>query len=58
MQFKDDFVAQLVEQLTLNQWAVGSSPTEVTEETTYFHRWFSFCFVLNNAYICRKRTIE
>ena len=26
-----DFVAQLVEQLTLNQWAVGSSPTEVTE---------------------------
>ena len=31
MQIKDDFVAQLVEQLTLNQWAVGSSPTEVTE---------------------------
>ena len=30
MQIKDDFVAQLVEQLTLNQWAVGSSPTEVT----------------------------
>ena len=28
---KEDFVAQLVEQLTLNQWAVGSSPTEVTE---------------------------
>ena len=27
---KEDFVAQLVEQLTLNQWAVGSSPTEVT----------------------------
>lgn len=24
------FVAQLVEQLTLNQWAVGSSPTEDT----------------------------
>ena len=33
MQFKDDFVAQLVEQLTLNQWAVGSSPTEVTKES-------------------------
>ena len=29
---KEDFVAQLVEQLTLNQWAVGSSPTEVTED--------------------------
>ena len=28
---KEDFVAQLVEQLTLNQWAVGSSPTEVTK---------------------------
>ncbi len=26
-----DFVAQLVEQLTLNQWVVGSSPTEVTK---------------------------
>ncbi len=25
-----DFVAQLVEQLTLNQWAEGSSPSEVT----------------------------
>ena len=31
MRQNDDFVAQLVEQLTLNQWAVGSSPTEVTE---------------------------
>ena len=26
----DDSVAQLVEQLTLNQWVVGSSPTGVT----------------------------
>ena len=26
-----DSVAQLVEQLTLNQWVVGSSPTGVTE---------------------------
>lgn len=25
-----DFVAQLVEQLTLNQWVEGSSPSEVT----------------------------
>ena len=31
MRQNDDFVAQLVEQLTLNQWVVGSSPTEVTE---------------------------
>lgn len=28
---KEDFVAQLVEQLTLNQWVEGSSPSEVTE---------------------------
>ena len=27
---KLDFVAQLVEQLTLNQWVEGSSPSEVT----------------------------
>ena len=27
----DDSVAQLVEQLTLNQWVVGSSPTGVTK---------------------------
>lgn len=26
----DDFVAQLVEQLTLNQWVEGSSPSGVT----------------------------
>ena len=31
MRQNDDFVAQLVEQLTLNQWAEGSSPSEVTE---------------------------
>ncbi len=28
---QNDFVAQLVEQLTLNQWAEGSSPSEVTQ---------------------------
>ena len=28
---QNDFVAQLVEQLTLNQWAEGSSPSEVTK---------------------------
>ena len=26
----NDFLAQLVEQLTLNQWVEGSSPSEVT----------------------------
>ncbi len=31
---QDDFVAQLVEQLTLNQWAEGSSPSEVTKLKT------------------------
>ena len=31
MRQNDDFVAQLVEQLTLNQWAEGSSPSEVTK---------------------------
>ena len=29
-QHKDDSVAQLVEQMTLNHWVVGSSPTGVT----------------------------
>ena len=28
----DDFVAQLVEQLTLNQWVESSSLSEVTKE--------------------------
>ena len=28
---KNDSVAQLVEQMTLNHWVVGSSPTGVTE---------------------------
>ena len=27
---EDDFVAQLVEQMTLNHWVEGSSPSEVT----------------------------
>ncbi len=31
---KLDFVAQLVEQLTLNQWVEGSSPSEVTSDTS------------------------
>ena len=29
---KDDSVAQLVEQMTLNHWVVGSSPTGVTSQ--------------------------
>ena len=29
---KDDSVAQLVEQLTLNQWVEGSSPSGVTKQ--------------------------
>ena len=31
-----DSVAQLVEQLTLNQWVVGSSPTGVTKGKRHF----------------------
>ena len=31
-QHKDDSVAQLVEQMTLNHWVVGSSPTGVTRQ--------------------------
>ena len=44
---QDDFVAQLVEQLTLNQWAEGSSPSEVTKSKAgkllkvfYFQEFF------------------
>ena len=29
---EDDFVAQLVEQMTLNHWVEGSSPSEVTKK--------------------------
>ena len=32
---KLDFVAQLVEQLTLNQWVEGSSPSEVTADHSF-----------------------
>ena len=31
---KDDSVAQLVEQMTLNHWVVGSSPTGVTYQNS------------------------
>ena len=30
MEKKDDLVAQLVEQMTLNHWVEGSSPSQVT----------------------------
>ena len=59
MRQNDDFVAQLVEQLTLNQWAEGSSPSEVTENKEVVQlrqflnnmerdsiKWISFSFVL------------
>ena len=60
MQIKDDFVAQLVEQLTLNQWAVGSSPTEVTPSKTalslkkgrfhfYLRNYFSSFYTLGTC---------
>ena len=31
--WKNDSVAQLVEQMTLNHWVVGSSPTGVTRQS-------------------------
>ncbi len=43
-----DFVAQLVEQLTLNQWVEGSSPSEVTTEKTLF----SSTYVIHNKRKC------
>ena len=42
---QNDFVAQLVEQLTLNQWAEGSSPSEVTEIKP-FTKVGGFLFIL------------
>ena len=39
---KNDFVAQLVEQLTLNQWVEGSSPSEVTKKFQFSLELF-FC---------------
>ncbi len=42
----DDSVAQLVEQLTLNQWVVGSSPTGVTElQMVNNEAIWLFCYV-------------
>ena len=51
MRQNDDFVAQLVEQLTLNQWAEGSSPSEVTENKeadrkVKYSVSFLFCILL------------
>ena len=49
----NDFVAQLVEQLTLNQWVEGSSPSEVTTRngktlrTFDSQRLFSFYIAIN-----------
>ena len=45
----NDFVAQLVEQLTLNQWVEGSSPSEVTNDGSALTRlahFFFVCFLL------------
>ena len=36
-------VAQLVEQLTLNQWVQGSSPCASTKNLTTVYRSFNFC---------------
>ena len=39
---KNDFLAQLVEQLTLNQWVEGSSPSEVTMTKLSKESFFRF----------------
>ena len=51
---KDDSVAQLVEQMTLNHWVVGSSPTGVTYKD--HKKWkitenqaFSVIFILSET---------
>ena len=41
----DDFVAQLVEQLTLNQWVESSSLSEVTKSKWKFFFELPFLFV-------------
>ena len=50
---KEDFVAQLVEQLTLNQWVVGSSPTEVTENEP-LTKVGGFLFGIPIASLCER----
>lgn len=42
-QHKDDSVAQLVEQMTLNHWVVGSSPTGVTTREIAFRQSLFLC---------------
>ena len=54
------FLAQLVEQLTLNQWVKGSSPLEDTTKKqsrtilVAFFAFFTFffCFYYTSCYIC------
>ena len=41
---KSDSVAQLVEQLTLNQWVEGSSPSGVTKQAEMFQKAFRFFY--------------
>ena len=47
---KSDSVAQLVEQLTLNQWVEGSSPSGVTKQAEMFQKAFRFFLLLKNLF--------
>ena len=46
---KNDFVAQLVEQQTLNLWVVGSTPTWVTKKAIEFP-FNRFFFIIKSSH--------
>ena len=48
---KSDSVAQLVEQLTLNQWVEGSSPSGVTKQAEMFQKYFGFFIAQESIFL-------
>lgn len=47
---KNDSVAQLVEQLTLNQWVEGSSPSGVTSKSSTYKGFLCRCFFISQQF--------
>ena len=56
--FKYDSVAQLVEQMTLNHWVVGSSPTGVTQELKSLDFSSFFVNLRNLKYLQNSETLR
>ena len=55
---KDDSVAQLVEQMTLNHWAEGSNPSGVTIEQPNWLLFFLHGGILTEKLTHRQMAVE